>query len=291
MKTGFIGLGVMGYPMAGHLAAAGHEAGVFNRTAARAEAWVEEYGGLSYVDPASLAEGCDVVCVCVGRDEDVEAVVLGEKGALSTMQPGAILVDHTTTSASLARKLSLACAEKGVGFLDAPVSGGQAGAEQGVLSIMAGGSEEHFDRARPALEAYGRTLALIGEAGSGQLCKMVNQICIGGLLEGLAEALLFGKSAGLDMEKVMAVISGGAAQSWQMENRHKTMLKGSYDFGFAVDLMRKDLGIVFDEASRLGLELPVTELVDGYYSEVQAMGGGRWDTSSLMARLEKIREG
>ncbi len=286
-KTAFIGLGVMGYPMAGHLAAKGHGTTVFNRTHAKAEAWVREHGGRAAETPRDAADGADVVFVCVGNDDDVRSVVLGSDGALAGMKEGAVLVDHTTASATLARELDAAAREKGVRFLDAPVSGGQAGAEKGILTVMAGGEPGAFDAARPAIESYGRTIALIGPAGSGQLAKMMNQICIAGLVEGLAEAVHFGKRAGLDVKTVIGAISKGAAGSWQMENRHETMDAGRYDFGFAVEWMRKDLGICLAEARHNGAKLPVTALVDQFYAEVEAMGGRRWDTSSLLARLEK----
>jgi 3-hydroxyisobutyrate dehydrogenase-like beta-hydroxyacid dehydrogenase len=292
MKTAFIGLGVMGFPMAGHLQVAGHEVTVYNRTSARAEAWCERFGGQSAETPAQAATGAELVFSCVGNDNDVREVLLGEEGALAGMQEGALLVDHTTASAALARELQSAAASLGVGFLDAPVSGGQAGAEQGALTIMVGGEAEDFARAEPVLAAYARCARLLGPSGSGQLAKMVNQICIAGVVQGLAEGLAFSERAGLDTAAVIEVISQGAAQSWQMVNRYQTMLAGEYDHGFAVDWMRKDLAMVLDEAAARGLELPLTELVDGYYAEVQAMGGGRWDTSSLFARLRaRMAEG
>ena len=290
MKLGFIGLGVMGFPMAGHLQKAGHAVTVFNRTQEKARRWQAEYGGKVADTPRAAAEGCDLVFTCVGRDEDVEQVILGDDGALQAMGAGSVLVDHTTTSAVLAKKLAELAGQQQVGFLDAPVSGGQAGAEQGVLSVMVGGEQDVFEKARPVIEAFGKTITLIGGSGSGQYCKMVNQLCITGLLQSLSEALLFGKNVGLDMENVLSVIGAGAAQSWQMHNRADTMLKGEYDFGFAVDWMRKDLGIVLNEAKERVLDLPVATLVDGYYADVQAMEGGRWDTSSLMARLESLHE-
>jgi len=293
MKIGFIGLGVMGYPMAGHLAEkfqdkAGHEVWVYNRTASRAQQWQTQYKGHIASSPAELARHCDIVFSCVGNDRDIEEVTLGEQGAFQQMKAGSIFVDHTTTSAVIARKLAATAKQKGFDFLDAPVSGGQSGAENGILSIMVGGEEAVFERAKPVMSAYGRTIALIGESGSGQLAKMVNQITFAGIVQSLAEAIHFGRAEGLDMEKVFAVISGGAAQSWQMQNRHKTMLEGKYDFGFAVDWMRKDLGMLLEEAQAKGIDLPITQLIDGYYAEIQQMGGGRWDTSSLMARFNRV---
>lgn len=285
MNVAFLGLGVMGYPMAGHLSTAGHQVRVYNRSADKARRWQDEYGGEVASTPAQAAEGAQLLALCVGNDDDVRQVLLAEHGALPALAAGTLLVDHTTASANLARELDAACAERSIGFLDAPVSGGQAGAENGALTVMVGGSAGDFERARPVIDSYARCVRLLGPAGSGQLAKMVNQICIAGVLQGLSEALLFSERAGLDSAAVVEVISQGAAQSWQMENRHRTMLAGDYDHGFAVDWMRKDLGIVFAEAERLGLELPVTTLVDEFYSEVQAMGGRRWDTSSLLARL------
>lgn len=291
MKIGFIGLGVMGYPMAGHLQASGHQVTVFNRTAQRATDWVQQYAGEQAATPAEAALGAGLVAVCVGNDDDVKAVMLGEKGVFAGLQPGAIVVDHTTASATLARELSAEAATRSLGFLDAPVSGGQAGAEGGALTIMVGGEPEIFARAQPVLNVYARYARLLGPAGSGQLAKMVNQICIAGVVQGLAEGLMFAEQAGLDSRAVIDVISRGAAQSWQMENRHETMLADNYEHGFAVDWMRKDLDIVLTEARELGLSLPLTELVDGYYADVQAMGGGRWDTSSLLARLQNSQDG
>jgi len=285
MRLAFIGLGTMGYPMAGHLQQAGHEVTVFNRTTAKAQAWAEQYGGNFAETPGEAARGAQIACLCVGNDDDVREVVLGEHGMLAALEAGAIIVDHTTASAAVARELAAAAAARGVGFLDAPVSGGQAGAENGVLTIMVGGEQAVFDTAAPVLEHYARCVRLLGPAGSGQLAKMVNQVCIAGILQGLAEALEFSEEAGLDSAAVVEVISRGAAQSWQMENRYKTMLAGEYNHGFAVDWMRKDLGLVLEEAARMGLELPLTRLVDGYYAEVQEMGGSRWDTSSLFARM------
>ncbi|MGR9172323.1 NAD(P)-dependent oxidoreductase [Rhizobium sp. KDH_Rht_773_N] len=287
-KVAFIGLGVMGFPMAGHLKTkGGHDVTVYNRTAAKAAAWAEKFAGKAAPTPAQAADGCDFVFVCVGNDDDLRQVTTGEDGVLKTMKPGSVLIDNTTASAEVARELYAAARAKGVDFIDAPVSGGQAGAENGVLTVMCGGDEAVFEKARPVIDAYARMVGLMGPAGSGQLTKMMNQICIAGIVEGLAEAVHFGKRAGLDIEKVVDVISKGAAGSWQMENRHKTMNQGKYDFGFAVDWMRKDLGIVLAEAQRNGARLPLTALVDQFYGDVQALGGNRWDTSSLLARLEK----
>jgi 3-hydroxyisobutyrate dehydrogenase len=287
MKTAFIGLGVMGYPMAGYLSVRGHDVVVYNRTADKAVRWIEQYSGRRAATPAAAADGADVVFCCVGNDDDVREVTLGDNGALRTMARGSILVDHTTASATLARELYAAAGERMVGFLDAPLSGGQAGAENGQLTIMVGGDDAVFERASPVMESYAKAITLIGPAGSGQLAKMVNQICIAGLLQGLSEGLHFGLRAGLDLEKVISAISKGAAQSWQMDHRWQTMVNGVFDFGFAVDWMRKDLGIALEEAGATGARLDLTELVDRYYAEVQAMGGKRWDTSSLIARLEK----
>ena len=284
-QVAFIGLGVMGYPMAGHLKSAGHEVRVYNRTAAKAEAWAEAHGGSAWATPREAADGAAVVFMCVGNDDDVRSVVYGDDGVLAGMTRGSVLVDHTTASAELARELDGGAVERGIGFLDAPVSGGQAGAENGALTVMVGGTAETFAKAEGVIGAYARACALLGPAGSGQIAKMVNQICIAGLVQGLSEALNFGQKAGMDMEKVVAVISQGAAQSWQMENRALTMLKGEFEFGFAVEWMRKDLGICLDEAKRTGARLPVTALVDQFYSNVQARGGTRWDTSSLMQLL------
>ncbi|MBO9132550.1 MULTISPECIES: NAD(P)-dependent oxidoreductase [Rhizobium] len=284
----FIGLGVMGYPMAGHLAVkGGHTVTVYNRTAAKAEAWVKQYGGKSAATPADAARDADFVFTCVGNDDDLRSVTTAENGVFSGMKPGAILIDNTTASAEVARELDAAAKAKGCHFIDAPVSGGQAGAENGVLTVMCGGEAAVFEKAKPVIDAYARMVGLMGDVGAGQLTKMINQICIAGLVQGLAEGIHFGQKAGLDIEKVVEVISKGAAGSWQMENRHKTMMAGKYDFGFAVDWMRKDLDIVLSEARRNGATLPVTALVDQFYGEVQAMGGKRWDTSSLLARLEK----
>ncbi len=281
----FIGLGVMGYPMAGHLAAAGHRVTVFNRTTSVAQRWVAENAGELADTPARAAAGAEIVLICVGADDDVRAVVYGDDGALATMSDTSILVDHTTASADLARELSGACARQGVGFIDAPVSGGEAGAQNGVLTVMCGGAAEHFERARPVIDAYARAVTLIGAAGSGQLTKMVNQICIAGLVQALSEGLEFGRRAGLDLDAVLETISQGAAGSWQMSNRGTTMMADEFEFGFAVDWMRKDLGIVMAEAQRNGAPLPVTSLVDQFYKRVQELGGGRWDTSSLIALL------
>ena len=287
-KVAFIGLGVMGYPMARHLAVrGGHEVTVYNRTAAKAEAWVAAHGGRAAATPAEAAKGQDIVFACVGNDDDLRQVTIGPEGAFTAMAQGSVFVDHTTASADIARDLAAAAAAGGFAFLDAPVSGGQAGAENGVLTVMVGGDEAAFARAEPVIASFARACNLMGPAGSGQLAKMVNQICIAGLVQGLSEGIHFAHKAGLDVEKLIATISKGAAQSWQMENRWKTMDEGKFDFGFAVDWMRKDLGIVLGEARRNGAHLPVTALVDQFYSEVQKMGGARWDTSSLVARLER----
>lgn len=285
MKIAFIGLGVMGFPMAGHLRAAGHEVTVFNRTRQRALEWQQRHGGSVADTPASAATGSEIVCCCVGNDDDVREVLLGDDGALAAMAAGSLLVDHTTASAELARELHAAAGAVGVGFLDAPVSGGQAGAENAALTIMVGGDDDPFARAEPVLSAYARCVRLLGPSGSGQLAKMVNQICIAGVVQGLAEGLAFSERAGLDSAAVIEVISQGAAQSWQMVNRYQTMLAGEYEHGFAVNWMRKDLGMVLEEAAKRDLELPLTSLVDAFYGEVQDMGGGRWDTSSLFARM------
>ncbi|WP_419178270.1 NAD(P)-dependent oxidoreductase [Ciceribacter selenitireducens] len=287
-KVAFIGLGVMGFPMAGHLKTkGGHDVTVYNRTAAKADKWVARFGGKAAATPAEAARDADFVFTCVGNDDDLRSVTIGKDGALSGMKSGAILIDNTTASAEVARELAEAAAAKGCGFIDAPVSGGQAGAENGVLTVMCGGDQATFDKAKPVIDAFARMVGLMGPAGAGQLTKMVNQICIAGLVQGLAEGIHFGKKAGLDIEKVIEVISKGAAGSWQMENRHQTMNEGKYEFGFAVDWMRKDLDIVLSEARRNGAALPVTALVDQFYGEVQKLGGNRWDTSSLLARLEK----
>ncbi len=286
MNTAFIGLGVMGYPMAGFLVGAGHEVTVFNRTQSKADEWCRAHGGSSAATPAAAAAGADVVFSCVGNDDDVRAVMLGEHGILAGIPEGGIVVDHTTASATLARELHTLAAERSVGFLDAPVSGGQAGAESGQLTVMVGGDADTFARAVPVIDSYAKAITHIGPVGSGQLAKMVNQICIAGVVQGLSEGLDFAQRAGLDPATLIESISKGAAQSWQMENRWRTMVDGEFDFGFAVDWMRKDLGIAFDEASRNGAALEMTKLVDRYYAEVQAMGGHRWDTSSLIARLK-----
>jgi len=291
VKTAFIGLGVMGFPMAGYLAARGYGVVVFNRSPDTAQRWLEQNGGSSAETPAEAARGADVVFCCVGNDDDVREVTLGESGALQSMSPGSVLVDHTTASATLARELHAVAGERHVGFLDAPLSGGQAGAENGQLTIMVGGDDDVFERARPVMESYAKAITLIGPAGSGQLAKMVNQICIAGLLQGLSEGLHFAQRADLDIEKVISAISKGAAQSWQMDHRWQTMVNGQFEFGFAVDWMRKDLGIALEEAQANGAHLELTELVDRYYAEVQALGGSRWDTSSLIARLEKPSTG
>lgn len=283
----FVGLGVMGFPMAGHLAAKGYRTTVYNRTAARAEAWRARHGGATAATPAAAAASSEIVAVCVGNDDDLRAVVLGAEGILAGLAPGGIVVDHTTASAEVARELAAAADAQGKHFIDAPVSGGQAGAENGVLTIMCGGEAEPFARAEPVLRAYGRAVTHMGPSGAGQLTKMVNQICIGGLLQALAEAIVFTQRAGLDPDKVLATISKGAAQSWQMENRWPTMVAGQFDFGFAVDLMRKDLGIVLDEARRNGTPLPITALIDQFYRMVQERGGGKGDTSSLILNLRQ----
>lgn len=283
----FIGLGVMGHPMAGHLKRAGLEVRVYNRTRARAEQWSEEYGGSHHATPREAAEGADIVLMCVGNDDDVRSVTYGDDGVLAGMASGSLLVDHTTASADLARELAAAAGEAGIGFVDAPVSGGQQGAVNGVLTIMCGGSEADYARAEPVLTHYGRMVKRIGETGAGQTTKMVNQICIAGLVQALSEGLHFAEQAGLDREAVIEVISKGAAGSWQMENRHATMIKDEYDHGFAVDWMRKDLDICLAEARRIDASLPVTALVDQFYADVQAMGGNRWDTSSLLKRLSR----
>ena len=286
LRLAFLGMGVMGAPMARHLARAGHDVAVYNRTAAKALAWVALNGHRAAPTPAEAADGADVVLVCVGDDDDVEEVVLGEHGALATMPEGSVLVDHTTASAGLARRLAGRCAERSVGFVDAPVSGGQSGAENGSLTVMCGSDDEaSFERIVPVVSAYAASCVRLGDAGAGQLTKMVNQICIAGLVQGLAEGVNFAQRAGLDVDQVVEVIGKGAAQSWQMDNRARTMADGDFDFGFAVDWMRKDLGIVLDEAGRNGARLPVTALVDQFYAQVQGRGGERWDTSSLIDLL------
>jgi 3-hydroxyisobutyrate dehydrogenase len=287
-KVAFLGLGVMGYPMAGHLKnKGGHEVTVYNRTAAKAEQWVKQYGGKSAATPKAASQGQDLVMCCVGNDNDLREVTLGRDGAFQAMGKGTIFVDHTTASAEIARELFDAAKKSGFDFVDAPVSGGQAGAENGVLTVMCGGEEAVFNKAKPVIDAYARACNLMGAPGSGQLAKMCNQICIAGLVQGLSEALHFAMKAGLDTEKLIATISKGAAQSWQMENRYKTMVAGKFDHGFAVDWMRKDLSICLGEARKNGASLPVTALVDQFYAEVQKMGGKRWDTSALLARLER----
>ena len=288
MKVAFLGLGVMGFHMAKHLKVkGGHEVTVYNRTAAKAEAWVKEFGGHVETTPEDAAKDQEIVFACVGNDDDLRAVTLGEYGAFAGMKPGSIFVDHTTASAKVARELHAAAKERGVAFIDAPVSGGEAGAVNGILTVMCGGDETAYASAEPVIAAFARACRLMGGPGAGQLTKMVNQICIAGLVQGLSEGVHFAKKAGLDIEAVIAVISKGAAQSWQMENRYKAMIEGKFEFGFAVDWMRKDLSIVLEEGRGNGANLPVTALVDQFYSEVQKMGGNRWDTSSLFARLEK----
>ncbi|MCC5976697.1 MAG: NAD(P)-dependent oxidoreductase [Salinarimonas sp.] len=286
-KVAFLGLGVMGYPMAGHLAAKGHEVTVYNRTAAKAEKWVAEHGGRAAATPREAAAGQEIVFACVGNDDDLREVTIGPEGAFQSMEKGAVFVDHTTASAEVARELAAAAEAEGFGFIDAPVSGGQAGAENGILTVMCGGRESVYSGVEAAIMCFARSCRLLGPTGSGQLAKMVNQVCIAGLVQGLSEAIAFGQKAGLDMEAVLDVISKGAAGSWQMENRGKTMVADKFDFGFAVDWMRKDLDIVLAEARRNGSSMPVTALVDQFYAEVQKMGGGRWDTSSLIARLKR----
>ncbi len=286
-KVAFLGLGVMGYPMARHLRAKGHEVTVYNRTAAKAEKWVSENGGRAAPTPREAAEGQEIVFACVGNDDDLRQVTLGADGAFHGLTSGSLFVDHTTASAEVARELYAAAKEKGAAFVDAPVSGGQAGAENGMLTVMCGGDGDAYSRAEPVIMSFARACRLMGPAGSGQLTKMINQICIAGLVQGLAEGIHFGKRAGLDIEAVLDVISKGAAGSWQMENRGKTMNQGKFDFGFAVDWMRKDLAIVLDEARKNGASLPATAMIDQFYAEVQKMGGNRWDTSSLIARLDR----
>ncbi len=287
----FVGLGVMGYPMAGHLAAAGHRVTVYNRTTAKAEQWVEEHGGSSAPTPAEAAAGAEFVFCCVGNDDDVRAVTLESGGALDGMVAGSVLVDHTTASARLARELAEACAEKDFGFVDAPVSGGQAGAENGALTVMCGGEPDVFERVNAVIDCYSRAVSLLGPAGSGQLTKAVNQLCIAGIVQGLSEGIHFAEKAGLDPLAVIGAISTGAAGSWQMDNRAETMVQGKFDYGFAVQWMRKDLGIALEEARQNGAHLPVAALVDQFYSEVTALGGLRWDTSSLVARLRAMSGG
>lgn len=291
IHAAFLCLGVMGYPMAGHLVKAGHTVTVYNRNSEKAQRWVKEFGGTAAATPREAVSGADVVMICAGNDDDVRSVLYGEEGAIAGMKPGAVLVDHTTDSATLARELDDCLAKKGLGFVDAPVSGGQSGAEQGVLTIMCGAKPEVFARVKPVLEAYACAVTLMGEVGSGQLTKMVNQICIAGVVQGLSEALAFGMNAGLDMDKVLGVITKGAAGSWQMANRGSTMVRGQFNFGFAVHWMRKDLSIALEEARRNGSSLPATALVDALYAQVQAHGGGRWDTSSLITLLPHKEQG
>jgi 3-hydroxyisobutyrate dehydrogenase-like beta-hydroxyacid dehydrogenase len=287
MRVAFVGLGVMGYPMAGYLVGAGHEVVVFNRTSSKAEAWVERYGGSLADTPSAAAANAEIVFSCVGNDDDVRAVILGDEGVMNGITDGSIIVDHTTASANVAREIYDKAAARNIGFLDAPLSGGQAGAENGQLTIMIGGDEDIFARVLPVMDCYAKACTLIGPVGSGQLAKMVNQICIAGVVQGLSEGLHFAKRAGLDPARVIGAISKGAAQSWQMENRWETMIRNEFEFGFAVEWMRKDLKIALEEAERNGARLDMTRLVDGYYAEVQELGGNRWDTSSLIARLEK----
>lgn len=284
-KLAFIGLGVMGYPMAGHCKKSGHEVTVYNRTIKKAQAWVDEFSGNMVASPKLAAEQANVILLCVGNDDDLRSVMLGEHGVLAGVNSGDVIVDHTTASAEVAREMEILCSKLGVGFLDAPVSGGQAGAENGQLTVMVGGQNSHFISVEPIIDCYAKFSQLLGDVGSGQLAKMMNQICIAGAVQGLAEALNFGKNAGLDCRAVIDVISKGAAQSWQMENRFETMLAGKFDFGFAVDWMRKDLDIALSEAKRNGSSLPLTALVDQFYADVQKKGGGRYDTSSLLTRL------
>jgi len=286
-RAAFVGLGVMGFPMAGHLARQGWEVNVYNRSGHKASNWVDLHKGRSFSSPRAASQHCEFVFTCVGNDDDLRSVVYGDEGVLAGLNKGATLIDHTTTSASVAREVSEVADGNGIAFLDAPVSGGQAGAENGVLTIMVGGKKEAFETALPALKAYGKSITYMGDSGNGQLAKMVNQICIAGLVQALAEGLNFASLAGLDLSKVIEAISGGAAQSWQMDNRARTMLKGEFDFGFAVDWMRKDLGFCLDEANKNGALLPVTALVDEFYADIQKKGGGRWDTSSLIENLRK----
>ena len=285
-NVSFVGLGVMGYNMAGHLKKNNFNTTVYNRTPSVSEKWVKEFAGESKKTPREAASTADIVCICVGRDEDLISVMEGDDGIISNIKEDTIIIDHTTASADIARKYYQKGKDSNFSFLDAPVSGGQAGAENGILSVMVGGDQDQFDKAKPIMSAYGKTIELIGKAGSGQLAKMINQICIAGLVQGLSEAMAFGKKANLDMEKVLQVISKGAAQSWQMENRYKTMLKNEYEFGFAVDWMRNDLSICFNEADKNGASLPVTKIVDKYYEEIQNNGGSRYDTSSLMTLVD-----
>ncbi|NDW52427.1 NAD(P)-dependent oxidoreductase [Aliiroseovarius sp. PrR006] len=287
-KVAFLGLGVMGFPMAGHLAAAGHDVRVYNRTAQKAEKWAQQHKGQSFISPREAAEGADYVMACVGNDDDLRAICMGDDGAFAGMSQGSIFIDHTTVSAAVTRELYALATKAQIGFVDAPVSGGQAGAENGVLSIMCGGDLNHYAKAEPVMQAYGRSIKRLGESGAGQLTKMVNQICIAGLVQGLSEGLHFAEKSGLNGKDVIEVIAGGAAGSWQMSNRYETMLDDKFEHGFAVDWMRKDLGICLSTANENGASLPVTALVDQFYKDVQKMGGGRWDTSSLLKRLRHI---
>jgi 3-hydroxyisobutyrate dehydrogenase len=287
-KLAFLGLGVMGYPMAGHLKAAGHEVTVYNRTTSKAEAWVKEHGGANAPTPREAAAGADFVMACVGNDEDLRSVVLGEDGALAGMGKGCVFVDHTTVSAIVTRDLAAEAGEKGIGWVDAPVSGGQAGAENGQLVIMCGGAEDHFAAAEPVMDAYSKMTERFGDVGAGQITKMVNQICIVGAIQSISEGLYFAKTAGLDAKKVAKLVSQGAGGSWQLANRADTMIDNHFDHGFAVNWMRKDLGIALEQGKEMGLSLPVTALVDQFYAEVQQLGGGRWDTSSLIQRFRKM---
>ncbi len=287
VKCAFLGLGVMGYPMAGHLASKGHEVTVYNRTGAKSDAWAKAHGGSAAKTPAQAAKGAEIVFACVGNDDDLRSICVGQDGAFEGMEKGAIFVDHTTTSAIVARELAEVALQKGFSFIDAPVSGGQAGAENGALTVMCGGDQAVYAKVEPVIDAFSKSCRLMGDTGSGQLTKMVNQICIAGLLQGLSEGMSFAQKAGLDGEAVLDVISKGAAGSWQMENRGTTMLKDEFDFGFAVDWMRKDLGICLEEGNQNGASLPITAMIDQYYKDVQKMGGGRWDTSSLMRRLTR----
>ena len=286
-NVAFIGLGVMGYPMAGYISKAGHNVTVFNRTKSKAEKWVGEYKGKMANTPAEASESADFIFTCVGNDNDLKEVSLGENGLFNTAKKGCVYIDNSTVSAEISRELYKAAKDKGFDFLDAPISGGQAGAEGGILTVMVGGDEDTFKKAQPVIDCYSQKVKLIGPSGSGQLTKMMNQMCIAGTVQGLSEAINFGINAGLDMDKVMETISKGAAQSWQMENRYRTMTDDKFDYGFAVDWMRKDLAIVIEEAKRNGSPVPITEIVDGYYSKVQEMGGNRWDSSSLIALLKK----
>ncbi len=288
-KVAFLGLGVMGYPMAGHLAAKGHEVTVYNRTTAKAEKWAEEHGGAWAPTPREAAQGCDFVMACVGNDDDLRSVVYGDDGAFAGMEKGAIFVDHTTASANVAREIAEKGKAEGFGFVDAPVSGGQAGAENGQLAVMCGGDQADFDKAEPVIDAYAKACIRFGDAGAGQLTKMANQICIAGIVQGISEALHFAMHAGLDAKQVAALVGKGAGGSWQLDNRAETMVDGKFDYGFAVDWMRKDLGISLEAAKDIGVSLPVAALVDQFYADVQDMGGGRWDTSSLIQRLRKLK--